>query len=229
MNPLHTTALALALVLATTAHASASEKPGIPPAQREFIEWTDLWIPGADKSDKPRVLLVGDSVTKGYYNNVEKLLKADAYVGRLATSLCAGDPAFIPTLKAALMQAEFDVIHFNNGLHGVGYSEKEYAAGYRAAIQAIRQLQPKAKIVVALTTPLKKASSKDNLNPRIDERNRIAKIIAKEIAAPIDDLNTPLRNHPELHRDAYHFNQSGIAVQAKQVARAIRKVLGKSK
>ena len=217
----------LGLTLAAPALAAETTNPGVPPAKREFIEWTDVWIPGADKSDKPKVLLIGDSITKGYYGKVDALLKADAYTARLATSLCAADPAFLPTLEAVLMQTNFDVIHFNNGLHGVDYTEEQYADGYRAALETIRKLQPKAKIIVTLSTPLKKGSPKESLNPRIDERNRIAEKLAKEFHAAIDDLNTPMRKHPEYHRDPYHYKAPAIAIQAEQVAKSVRAALKK--
>lgn len=40
--------------------------------ERENTEWCDIWIPSASKTDKPHVLLVGDSITKGYYKSVCK-------------------------------------------------------------------------------------------------------------------------------------------------------------
>jgi len=208
---------------------SAGGNASIPEAKREFIEWTDVWLPGADKDDKPHVLLVGDSVTKGYYPAVEKQMKKDAYVGRLTTSICAGDPAFVPTLKAVLLQVKFDIIHFNNGLHGKDYTETQYREGYEEAIRTIRELQPEAEIVIALTTPLKKGGANATaLNAMADARNRIAKKIAASLGTPIDDLNTPLREHPEYHRDTYHYNKKGIELQAKHVVVIIRNTLGKT-
>jgi lysophospholipase L1-like esterase len=203
----------------------AARKTSIPKAQREATEWTDIWLTSCTKADKPRVLLVGDSITKNYYNGVVKNLRSQAYVGRMATSLCAADPAYVPTLKAVLLQVKFDVIHFNNGLHGVGYTEEEYAKGYQEAIETIRKMQPEAKIIITLSTPLKKGSNKDNLNPRVDERNRIVSKIAKSIGAEIDDLNTPMRNHPEYHRDAYHYKGDAVGIQARLVAESIKAVL----
>ena len=197
----------------------------VPEANRENTEWTDIWLTNCKKNDKPHVLLVGDSITKGYYDGVTKKLKGKAYTGRLATSLCAGDPAFIPTLKATLLQVKFDVIHFNNGLHGIDYTEDQYKKGYRDAIDATREIQPEAKLIIALSTPLKKGSNKAALNPRIDERNRIVTEIAKSIGAEIDDLNTPMRNHPEYYRDPYHFKGNAIIIQASKVSEIILKTL----
>ena len=45
---------------------------------REYIEWSDIWIPGANKTDLPHVLLIGNSITRGYYGKVEEALKEKA-------------------------------------------------------------------------------------------------------------------------------------------------------
>ena len=50
---------------------------------RERIEWMDIWVTDADKNDLPRVLLVGDSITRGYFGGVEKQLQGKAYCARL--------------------------------------------------------------------------------------------------------------------------------------------------
>lgn len=119
------------------------------------------------------------------------------------------------------MQLKFDVIHINNGLHGVDYTEEEYKKGYSEAIEAIQKIQPDAKIIIALSTPLKKGSAKDCINPRIDERNKIVTEIAKSIGAKINDLHTPMRDHPEYYRDPYHFKGNAAEIQAEQVANII--------
>ncbi|MBL9133652.1 MAG: hypothetical protein JNG86_20750, partial [Verrucomicrobiaceae bacterium] len=89
-------------------------------APREGTEWCNIWMPNANKHDLPRVLLIGDSLTQGYGPDVEKVLAGKAYVARLATSRCVGDPVLHAELSAVLGAETFDVIHFNNGLHGIG-------------------------------------------------------------------------------------------------------------
>ena len=85
---------------------------------REYIEWSDVWLTGANQTDKPHVLLLGNSITRGYHPKVEKLLEGKAYVGRLSGSKSVGDPALLDEVAAILKHNHFDVIHFNNGLHG---------------------------------------------------------------------------------------------------------------
>jgi hypothetical protein len=39
------------------------------------IEWCNIWIPDANGTKLPRVLLIGDSITQGYYPKVAENLK----------------------------------------------------------------------------------------------------------------------------------------------------------
>ena len=48
------------LLMAFTLAASAET----PPAAREGIEWCDIWISHANETNLPRVLLIGDSITR---------------------------------------------------------------------------------------------------------------------------------------------------------------------
>ena len=56
------------------------------PPSREAIEWCDIWISHANQTNLPRVLLIGDSITRDFYPEVEKRLAWKAFVGRLTTS-----------------------------------------------------------------------------------------------------------------------------------------------
>lgn len=112
---------------------------------REYIEWSDVWLTGANQTDKPHVLLLGNSITRGYHPKVEKLLEGKAYVGRLSGSKSVGDPALLDEVAAILKHNHFDVIHFNNGLHGFDYTEEEYAEAFPEYVALIRKYAPDAQ------------------------------------------------------------------------------------
>ena len=78
---------ALLLAVANQVLAQESKVEQKQRIERENIEWCDIWIPFATKIDKPRVLLVGDSITKGYYNSVIKDLKGKVYCAKFASTL----------------------------------------------------------------------------------------------------------------------------------------------
>ncbi len=192
---------------------------------REDIEWCNVWIPSVNKTDLPKVLMVGDSITKHYYKSVEKELQGKAYCANLTTSTCVADPLFIVQLQSVIEYYDFDVIHFNNGLHGFEYTEEEYRQGYKAALALIRDKLPEARIIIALSTPTKEGGGKECLIPRIQERNRIASELAKSINAPVNDLSTLMKGHPEYYTDDYHFCAEAIDIQAKQVTKLVRNKL----
>src|SRR5277367_4881011 len=95
--------LILPLTLMTSFTAPAGAQPGgVPPAARESIEWCDLWISHANATNLPRVLLIGDSITRAYYPEVEKHLAGKAYVARLATSRFIADPVLLQEIALVL-------------------------------------------------------------------------------------------------------------------------------
>ena len=114
---------------------------------RERIEWIDIWVTDADKDDLPRVLLVGDSITRGYFGAVEKHLAGKADCARLNTSKCVSDPTFNDDLKLMLIQYKFSVIHFNNGLHGWDYTESQYRDGRLETVVVVKRHAPDTKFI----------------------------------------------------------------------------------
>jgi lysophospholipase L1-like esterase len=202
-----------------------------PPSAKESIEWCDIWISHANETNLPRVLLIGDSITRAYYPAVEKRLAGKAYVGRLSSSAFISDPALLEQIKMVLTQYKFDVIHFNNGMHGWQHSEKEYEQALPEYLETIRKYAPNAKLIWANTTPLKVSPLPSADNPtqatdeRIAERNSIAARFMQAKGIPIEDLNTPMQGHPKYHIDNVHFNNQGISIQVNLVAADIEKLL----
>ncbi|HWD92133.1 MAG TPA: SGNH/GDSL hydrolase family protein [Verrucomicrobiae bacterium] len=214
-----------AALLLAAAHAG----PAYPPAAgHESIEWCDIWVSHANETNLPRVLLIGDSITRDYYPGVEKSLEGKAYVTRLATSRFAGDPVLLQEIALVLDNTKFDIIHFNNGMHGWQHTEEEYRKAFPNLVKTIRVQAPHAKLIWATTTPLKAAqphSPTDPSDDRIAARNAIglAAIQGQNIA--VDDLNALVRGHPEYHSDNVHFNSQGIQLEAQQVAASIEPLL----
>jgi hypothetical protein len=124
---------------------------------RERIEWIDIWVTDADKDDLPRVLLVGDSIARGYFAGVEQHLKGKAYCARLTTSKWVSNPTFNNDLQLLFKQYNFSVIHFNNGLHGWGYSEAEYQEGLQNTLEALKEHAGNVKLIWGTTLQSTKA------------------------------------------------------------------------
>ena len=200
----------------------------------EAIEWCDLWQPNQTKSGLPHVLLIGDSITRGYYPVVQKQLEGKALVDRLSSSAFVSDPMLLAQVAMVLDNTPYDIVHFNNGMHGWQHSEEEYRAGFPAFVETIRKHAPSARLIWASTTPLKESVPVKPGEPRpSDERIAARNTIALEIVKPqgiaVDDLYTPMVGHPELHpeKDKVHFNAQGTELLGRQVAGEIAKQMGK--
>lgn len=207
----------LLAILVPGARAEETQKE----LSRERIEWCDIWFTDADKTDLPRVLMIGDSIARGYFSNVEKALEAKAYCGRLTTSRSVCDPVFFTELSLVLGQFDYDVIHFNNGLHGWGYSEEAYAAGFEKFMRELKAQAPKAKLVCALSTPVLEKGGMADQRARVVARNTIARKLCEAQGVVINDLYAVSDNAGFFGGDGVHFSEKGRATQGDAVAAAI--------
>jgi lysophospholipase L1-like esterase len=193
---------------------------------RERIEWADIWVTDANKNDLPRVLLIGDSITKGYFGEVEKRLAGKACCARLTTSKCVSDPFFPDEVQLLLKQYKFAAIHVNNGLHGWGYTEEQYRDGLLRLMNTFQKHAGDAKIIWATTTPVRERDNLQQISERTERviaRNQIAAEIMKEHDIPTNDLYGLVEQHPDWHSgDGVHFNGKGREAQGAAVAESFR-------
>ncbi len=219
----------LASVLLAPAWADETSPGMAAAASRESIEWCDIWISHANETNLPRVLLIGDSITRAYYPEVEKRLAGRAFVARLSSSAFISDPVLRQQIEMVLGAMKFDVIHFNNGMHGWQHSEAEYAAAFPGFLKTIRQGAPGARLIWANTTPLKESPANPApdaaTDARIQARNAAVWKLVRAQGIPVDDLYAIAAGHPEFHSDNVHFNDQGIGLQAAQVADEISAAL----
>ena len=162
---------------------------------------------------------------------MEERLAGKAFVARLATSRFVADPVLPKEIESVLYGAKFDVVQFNNGMHGWQHSEAEYRKAFPKLIKTIRAHAPGARLIWATTTPLRDGkgvtgdTKAEYSDQRIAARNTIAAEIVTAQKIPTNDLNAPMRGHPEYHSDNVHFNTQGIQIQAAQVSAEIERLL----
>lgn len=194
---------------------------------KEQFEWIHSWCDYADRKDKPRVLLIGDSITYGYQAFVRENLGKVAYVDYIATSYCPESRVYRGAVLGMAQDSEYAVIHYNFGLHGIHLSAEDYEADVRAFVG---ELQKFGKVVLANTT--------DYLDPdlnaplgvwgrKVEERNRAAEKIARERGLELDDLYALCRSFPIGDRlpDGVHYEESGYRKFAARVAEVCEKYL----
>ena len=124
----------------------------------------------------------------------------------------------------------FEVIHINNGLHGFGYTEAQYEAGFGPLLKMLKKAASQAKLIWAMTTPVRRRGDLDQMNEertvRVRECNRIAGAFAEQHGLRVDDLYAAVEAHPDFYQSGgTHFNESGVAALGKQAAASILPLL----
>ena len=194
----------------------------------EGTEWTNIWIPFADKNDLPRVLLIGNSITQGYYNFVKDSLQGKAYIARYTTSRGIGDPALFEEIKTIIKYHKFKVIHFNNGLHGCDYTAEQYETGLKKLVKVLKKYGQDAELIGATSTrvlPGFEGWKTDEYNQKlIKTRNEIMIKVCKENHIEVDDLYKVTKDHPEWFADdKIHYKKTGFRALGNQVKKYILK------
>lgn len=210
-------------------HSQAPAATQTSASRPEEIEWTWEVRPSHVDAKLPNVLLVGDSITRNYFPEVQRQLANAANVYLFATSASIGDPRFPLQLEAfaSMQSVTFQAVHFNNGMHGWTYSEEEYKGAFPSSLQALHAIAPGASLIWATITPVKAETSPGPTNTRIDARNSIALAFIAKAGISVDDQHELMTHHADQYEDNVHFNPSGAAIQGRQVAQFVRAALMK--
>ena len=147
-----------------------SERKGIHENQ-DWFEFRGFHYTDA-KKDLPRVFLLGDSISGGYRKGVQERFEGLANVTWFTGCYCVSAPQYRRHLELYLEDADYDVIHINNGLHSFQTDLAVYEAKLREMLQFIRAKQPKAKIVWATSADDAACRCRAQCPRRRDECNR---------------------------------------------------------
>jgi hypothetical protein len=196
-----------------------------------------------DVAGLPRVLLIGDSISIGYTQQVRELLKGRANVHRIPTN---GGPTSngVANLKTWLGDSKWDVIHFNFGLHDLvymgpdgkrGVDPKLPGAHHQVALpdygknltEIVTTLKATgAKLIWCNTTPVPKGTGYRVADESV-QFNEAAATVMEKAGIPINDLHGHAKARlAEVQLPAnVHFTKAGYAYLAEKVAAEIEKAL----
>jgi len=187
---------------------------------------SNAWDFVADDPKLPRVLLIGDSVSRGYTQAVRKELAGRANVHR-APANCGPTASGLKNLDVWLgnlsdRAKKWDAIHFNFGIHDRALAADVYEKNLEEIVMRLKATG--AKLVWASTTPIP-PDTKDGeaATKAIIEKNRIAAAVMKKHGVVIDDLHAWIS--PDLAKfqnpKDVHFSIAGYERLAQRVARVI--------
>ncbi len=196
----------------------------------ETYEWDDIWVIHANDEKRDRVMLIGDSISRGYRHKAAEALSGDFYVDNYATSKGIDNPALTKTISLVLaQQPKYKVIHFNNGLHGFHLSDAEYEEHFESVIKFLTETYPDKKLIIGLTTPARERGNTQNLaerNHRVIARNRAAVRIAEKYGIAVNDLYSVLDGTNKYHcEDGIHLIEEGYELLAEKIKEKVYEVL----
>jgi alpha-L-fucosidase len=210
----------------------------------------------------PNVLLYGDSISIGYTPEVRSELDGEANVYRIHKN-GAHSAAAVPWLKDLhtamrdpLLDApwtfDWDVIHFNVGLHDLTYrvwkdindrygetkrdkvngelqtTIEDYKTNFRSMVDYLRELAPEATLIFATTTPVPEGEP-GRIAGDAERYNQAAlEVLGEYPEVEINDLHALIKpRHAEYWSEPgnVHYNELGSKVMGQQVAEAIRAAL----
>lgn len=184
----------------------------------------NAWDFVQDDPKLPRVLLIGDSVSRGYTQATRKALAGKANVHR-APANCGPTASGLKNIDVWLGDEKWDVIHFNFGIHDRSTPLSDYTQRLEQLIE--RMQKTGARLVWASTTPIPDDRTKGQKAASIVERNRAAAALMKKHDIAVDDLFTAVTPHlaDMQNPNDVHFNARGYDFLGETVARAIETTL----
>ena len=219
-----------------------------------FIKLTTLGPIGAivsshgflnEINNLPKVLILGDSISIGYYPFVKKALLKKVYIHRPILpnggfENCAGTSKGLKNISKWLGNNTWDLIHFNFGLHDIKHinpingknsnsfddphqaSPKQYKDNLEKIVKILKKT--KAKLIFATTTPYPNSKLKPARKPGMHKiYNQVALSVMKKHKVTINDLHSfVLPRMDELQRPYnVHFSKYGSEELAKVVVKSI--------
>jgi acyl-CoA thioesterase-1 len=195
--------------------------------------------PAARNAGPPRVFIIGDSISIGYTKPLQQLLAGRAVVvhnpGNAAHSANG-----LAKLDEWLGDGEWDVIHFNHGLHDLKWVDEngknvrtreggriqipldQYERNLDAIVERLKKT--KAALIFATTTPYPGTLNNPLREEGMAEKyNAAALKVMKKHGVAVNDLYSfALPRLAELQRPGnVHFTEQGSKVLAEEVARHV--------
>lgn len=246
-HPLSFASLALSFLLVPAAEAGcpyANEiawRNAVPAKYRKRAEYAFVKA----EPTLPNVLLIGDSISMRYTVGVQKELKGVANVYR-APDNCRSTRQTLEEIEAYLGDVEWDVVHFNWGIHDLtrlgpnGIAAPAPKGSHQVPLKTYRSNVSKlvaclkatdARLIWATTTPIGSKIEKTEIRRDSDvvAYNAAALTVVNSRRIAINDLYSLTKPRAEtLLADGVHPNPNGSRLLAKSVASAIRAQLSEA-
>jgi lysophospholipase L1-like esterase len=191
---------------------------------------SNAWDFVKDDPELPRIILIGDSISRSYTQPVRQLLKDKTNVHR-APANCGPTTTGLREIDGWLTEGQgkgnWDIIVFNFGIHDRNRPAKEYAENLEKLLDKLQKTG--AKLLWVHTTPFNDKTDPVDAPLKGSQLNEVADKIMKEHDIPICDLYTACveRTKELIGEDRTHFTAEGQKVLAEEIYRSIIPLLKK--
>ena len=185
---------------------------------------SNAWDFVQDDPKLPRVLLIGDSVSRGYTQPTRVALAGKANVHR-APANCGPTASGLKNLDVWLGAGKWDVIHFNFGIHDRATPAADYVKRLEEIVTRLEKTG--AKLIWASTTPIPDNPAQKQTAQSVVEKNALAAEVMSKHGVPTDDLfgaMTPRLKEFQPPLDV-HYTGAGYDFLGMKVSEAIVEVI----
>ncbi len=205
-----------------------------------MMKHPDALLPAVDDPALPRVLIIGDSISIGYTQEVRRQLQGIANVHRPPIN-CGPTIRGLQKIDAWLGDGRWDLIHFNFGLHDIKYADEkgdltDVASGrqlvplpdYIAHMETLiaRMKQTGATLIWRNTTPVPLGVDGRIPGDEVKYNTAAADLMARHGIATQDLYTFAKAHEKEIQLPVnVHYTEEGYAALGREVASAIREVL----
>ena len=183
------------------------------------------WDYVKDDPNLPRVLIIGDSISRGYTLPVRHALKGKVNLHR-APANCGKLAYGIKNLDIWLgnKSNKWDVITFNFGIHDRSTPDSSYTKDLKAVVARLQGTG--AKLIWVNTTPVPKGAG-EYVEGNSERVNQLAATIMTARDIPIVDLYSKVKDIPSEHKimNNCHFRDGGYEILGAEVSAKILSVL----
>jgi lysophospholipase L1-like esterase len=182
----------------------------------------DCWAFVKDDPKLPRILILGDSISRSYTSTVRRKLQGKANVHR-APANCGGTADFFGNGEVWLKQGgsdKWDIITVNYGIHDDDLTSVQLTQNLQKIFARLKQTG--ARIYWVRTTPWSKKGDPAGMD-RSPRTNVLTDTLAKEQGFTIIDVHDPVLNRREELQieDHVHFKEEGQRILGETVAGVI--------
>lgn len=181
------------------------------------------WDYVKDDPDLPRILIIGDSISRGCTVPVRNVLKDKVNVHR-APANCGPTRYGLEKLDVWMGEGKWDLVVFNFGIHDRRTKTEDYTANLQKLIERIK---PRTKKIMWLTSTPVPEGANEYVEGSIGRLNAAATPLMEQNGIPVVDLNayiTPKLGEYQLPRNC-HFKGEGYEYMGKFIADNILKLL----